>query len=77
MKTISKSQLKSRMLRIFRDLEKNGGELIVTDHGRAVLKVSPIGPIRPSVTETFADVRGRAIYHRDLLEPTAAEWSEI
>jgi antitoxin (DNA-binding transcriptional repressor) of toxin-antitoxin stability system len=41
MKTISKSKLKPQMLKIFREIELTGEELIVTDHGKAVLKISP------------------------------------
>ena len=40
--SISKSQLKARMLEIFRSLEASGEELIVTDHGKPVLKIVPI-----------------------------------
>ena len=40
MKNISKSQLKPRILNIFRQIEKTGEDYIVTDHGRPVLKIS-------------------------------------
>ncbi|MCS6971946.1 MAG: hypothetical protein NZL89_02890 [Leptospiraceae bacterium] len=39
---ISKAQLKARMLEIFRRLEREGNELIVTDRGRPVLRITPI-----------------------------------
>ena len=41
MKKISKSKLKPIMLKIFRNIEKTGEEVIVTDHGRPVLKIIP------------------------------------
>ena len=49
MNTISKSKLKAQMLRIFRELEEEGEELVVTDHGRPVLRIQPIGKKRPSM----------------------------
>ncbi len=72
---MSKSSLKARMLEYFREVERTGEELIVTDKDRPVLKVVPIAGKRPA-SEVFADVRGRVVYRADLLEPTEAEWSE-
>lgn len=37
--TISKTKLKTHMLRIFRELEENGDDLIVTDRDRPILRV--------------------------------------
>jgi len=48
------------MLEIFRELEATGGELIVTDHGRPVLKIMPIQP-KYSIEDLFGDVRGQVI----------------
>jgi antitoxin (DNA-binding transcriptional repressor) of toxin-antitoxin stability system len=42
MKTVSKGKLKARMLEFFREVERTGEPLIVTDHGREVLEVRPI-----------------------------------
>ena len=42
MTSISKSKLKANMLRIFRDIEESGEELIVTDHNRPVLRIQPL-----------------------------------
>jgi len=74
-KTISKSKLKAQMLKIFRDLEESGEELIVTDHSRPVLKVVPLQRKR-SPQKLFAPYRGRVKYHADILEPTTGEWPE-
>jgi hypothetical protein len=43
-KVISKSKFKPRSLEYFRDIEKNDEELIITDHGRPVLKIVPFKP---------------------------------
>lgn len=65
MNQISKSRLKARMLQVFRDLEEQGGELIVTDRGTPVLRVEPI---RQGLTvgDAFAGMRGQVVWHGDL-----------
>jgi prevent-host-death family protein len=75
MSTVSKSLLKAKMLEYFRQVEETGEELVVTDNGRAVVKVVPI-QTRSSAAELFADVRGRVLYHEDILAPTTDEWPE-
>lgn len=72
---MSKSALKARMLEYFRQVEQTGEELIVTDNNRAVLKVVPISTRVPA-SSVFADVRGRVVYHEDILAPTQEEWTE-
>ena len=57
---VSKSQLKAHMLECFREVEASGDDLIVTSHGKPVLKVSRLNP-RQSVAEVFGDVRGKAV----------------
>ena len=51
--TISKSKLKAKMLQIFREIEASGEELLVTDHGKPVLKVTPIKE-KETTDELFA-----------------------
>lgn len=75
MERVSKSALKARMLEYFRRVEETGEELVVTDNNEPVIRIVPIRKRRPA-SEVFADVRGRPVYHEDLLEPTTAEWSE-
>lgn len=71
---VSKSELKARMLEYFRALEKSGGELIVTDYGKEVLKIVPIKR-NQTVAEIFSDLRGKANISRDAaVEPTSDEW---
>ena len=76
MNTVSKSYLKAHMLRIFREVEKNGEELIVTDNNRPVLKISPVHR-ENSVEDVFSEVRGKVIYGEDIDTPTQEEWSEV
>jgi antitoxin (DNA-binding transcriptional repressor) of toxin-antitoxin stability system len=73
--TISKSRLKSHMLEVFRDLETNGGELVVTDRGKPVLRITPIGKKSPP-HEVFADYQGKLVWYEDPDTPTASEWEE-
>ena len=42
MKTVSKETLKAKMLEYFREVERTGEPLVVTDQGREVLEVRPI-----------------------------------
>jgi antitoxin (DNA-binding transcriptional repressor) of toxin-antitoxin stability system len=74
MKRISKSALKAKMLEHFRRVEETGEELIVTDNSEPVIRITAIRTRRPA-REVFADVRGRVVYHEDILNPTTEEWS--
>jgi antitoxin (DNA-binding transcriptional repressor) of toxin-antitoxin stability system len=74
--TISKSKLKAKMLEIFRNLEASGEELIVTDHGKPVLKIFPIKD-KTTVGELFGALQGKVSYHEDIDVPTLAEWDEV
>jgi prevent-host-death family protein len=75
MDPVSKSALKAKMLEYFRRVEETGEELIVTDNNQPTLKIVPIRRRVPAAV-MFADVRGKVVYHEDVLAPTTAEWSE-
>jgi prevent-host-death family protein len=75
MKTVSKSALKTKMLEYFREIEKTGEELVVTDHNRPVLKIVPIKP-KARISEIFGDYEGKVRYAEDIRTPTLDEWSE-
>jgi prevent-host-death family protein len=74
--TISKSKLKAKMLEIFRKIEADGEELIVTDHGKPVLRIVPIQE-KDSANQLFSGLQGQVIYHEDIDTPTMGEWSDI
>ncbi|MCK4763145.1 MAG: type II toxin-antitoxin system Phd/YefM family antitoxin [Candidatus Aminicenantes bacterium] len=74
--TVSKSQLKAKMLEYFRRVEQTGEELIVTNNRAPVLKVIPIGD-KKDVAEVFADMRGKVKYYDDILTPETDEWGEV
>jgi antitoxin (DNA-binding transcriptional repressor) of toxin-antitoxin stability system len=74
--TISKNKLKARMLEVFRQLEASGGELIVTDRNKPVLKIIPIKE-KYTVAELFGKYQCRLNYHEDINAPTISEWNEV
>lgn len=77
MKTISKNQLKAKMLAIFREVEKSGEELIVTDRNRPVLKIVPLMKKKKTFEEVFGPYRGKIKYTEPLEESTEDEWGDL
>lgn len=73
--TISKSELKANMLRVFREIEASGEDLIVTDRNRPALRIQPITRKR-TVEDVFGSVRGGVIFYEDINAPTIDEWPE-
>jgi antitoxin (DNA-binding transcriptional repressor) of toxin-antitoxin stability system len=73
---ISKSKLKARMLEIFRDLQENGGEIIVTERDKPVLRIIPYREKR-TVEELFGEYRGTFVFTEDPDTPTTDEWSDL
>ena len=75
MLTISKSKLKANMLRVFREIEASGEELIVTDRNRPVLRIQRIGS-KGSAQDVFGSIGGSVIYYEDINAPTIDEWKD-
>ena len=76
MQNISKSKLKSKLLELLRYVESEGEELIVTDRGKPVVKISRY--YNPATTdELFGQMRGKVKYSEDLTTPTTDEWGEL
>ncbi|MBW4646021.1 MAG: type II toxin-antitoxin system Phd/YefM family antitoxin [Goleter apudmare HA4340-LM2] len=73
MKSISKSKLKVQLLEFLRLVESEGEEIIVTDRGRPVVKISKYAQA-PSTEELFGRMRGKVKYFEDLTTPTTEEW---
>ena len=76
MSSISKSKLKDNMLRVFREIEETGRELIVTDRNRPVLRIQPIAR-KKTVEEVFGAIGGKVVYREDINTPTGEEWGEL
>lgn len=72
---ISKSKLKSQLLAILREVESEDTEIIVTDRGKPVVKISKYHQ-SPTTEELFQDVRGNIKYFEDPTTSTIEEWGE-
>lgn len=72
---VSKSELKRRMLEIFREIERTGKSVIVTDHRIPVLEVVPL---RTGATaeKLFGPYRARITVDDAALESTEDEWPD-
>lgn len=70
-RTISKSKFKPQALEYFRQIEKTGEELIITDHGKPVLKVLPYSG-KPS--EVLKTLRGSVLRYDGPTTPIGDEW---
>ena len=80
---VAKSKLKARMLEYFREVERTGEPLVVTDHGREVLEVRPLRR-NSTIREILAEYRsgsGRGceeIPTKEILEPVPTdEWEAL
>jgi prevent-host-death family protein len=54
---VSKGKLKAKMLEYFREVERTGEPLIVTDHGREVLEIRPVVKKGMTTAEVLAKLR--------------------
>ena len=70
---ISKSKLKSQLLAVLREIESEDEEVIVTDRGRPVAKITKYH-VSPTTEELFGDLRGRVQYFEDPTASTIEEW---
>jgi prevent-host-death family protein len=75
MKTVSKSKLKARALEYFREVERTGEELVLTDRGKPVLKIVPY---RGDPDEARRALRGTLIRYDEPTEPVGDEdWESL
>jgi antitoxin (DNA-binding transcriptional repressor) of toxin-antitoxin stability system len=74
---ISKGVLKAKMLEYFRDIERTGQDLIVTDNNKPVLRISSISQERKTAKEVFKKYRGKVKYKEDVNTPTSNEWEDL
>ena len=74
-KMISKSQFKPRALHYFREIEKTGQELIISDHGKPVLKIVPY---KENPEEALKALRNTVVKYEDPTAPVGLEdWEAI
>ncbi|MEW6682153.1 MAG: type II toxin-antitoxin system Phd/YefM family antitoxin [Nitrospirota bacterium] len=74
-RVVSKAQFKPRSLQYFREIEKSGKELIITDRGRPVLKIVPYS-VDPR--EALRPLHGSVVKYDRPLEPVGVEdWESL
>ncbi|MBW2430829.1 MAG: type II toxin-antitoxin system Phd/YefM family antitoxin [Deltaproteobacteria bacterium] len=74
-KMVSKSQFKPRALQYFREVEKTGKELIISDRGKPVLKIVPY---TENTEEALKALRNTVIRFEDPTEPVGLEdWEAL
>jgi antitoxin (DNA-binding transcriptional repressor) of toxin-antitoxin stability system len=72
---ISKSQFKPRALQYFREIEKTGKELIISDHGKPVLKIVPY---TENPAEALKALRDTVTKYDDPTEPVGmGDWEAL
>jgi prevent-host-death family protein len=72
---VSKSSFKAKALEYFREVETTGKELVITDHGKPVLKIVPYSH---DPAEALRALRGSVIRYMDPLEPVGQEdWEAL
>lgn len=74
-KMISKSQFKPHALKYFREVEKTGQEIIISDRGKPVLKIIPY---TENPEEALKALRDTVIKYDDPTEPVGLEdWEAL
>lgn len=74
-KMISKSQFKPRALQYFREIEKTGKELIISDRGKPVLKIVPYSD---NTEETLKALRNTVVKYDDPTKPVGLDdWEAL
>ena len=67
---VSKSKFKPRALEYFREVERSGREIIITDRGKPVLKIVPYSH---DPFEALKELRGSVIRYDDPTEPVGLD----
>ena len=67
---VSKASFKAKALEYLREVERTGKELVITDHGKPVLKIVPYSY---DSAEALRSLRGSVIRYVDPLEPVRLE----
>ena len=74
-RTISKSQFKPKALEHFRKIQESGQELVITEHGKPVLKIVPYVEDPEAALRAL---RGTVVAYRDPLEPVGEDdWEAL
>lgn len=72
---VSKSRFKARALEYFREVERTGEELIITDRGKPVLKLVPY---REDPTDALRALRDTVVRYEAPTEPVGErDWESL
>ncbi len=72
---IAKSKFKPKALHYFRMVEKTGKELIISDHGRPVVKIVPY---KDNTEETLRSLRNTVKSYSEPLQPVGTDdWDAL
>ena len=73
--SVSKSEFKPKALEYFRQIEKTGKDLIITDRGKPVLKITPYSQ---DPTELLKLLKNSVVKYEDPLDPVGLEdWEAL
>lgn len=72
---VSKSSFKPQALKYFRQIQKYGKELIITDHAKPVIKIIPFKKEQCVILE---ELRNSVIHYDDPFEPVGQnDWEAL
>lgn len=71
--TVSASQFKATCLELMDDIAETGAEIVVTKHGRPVVRV---GPAVASPTSPPGFLRGTVVRHGDIVSADPDAWEQ-
>ena len=73
--SVSKSEFKPKALEYFRQIEKTGKDLIITDRGKPVLKITRYSQDH---TESLKLLKNSVVKYEDPLDPVGLEdWEAL
>lgn len=74
MKTVSKSELKPKLLEYLREVEASGQPILVTDHGRPVIRID----VYADEEDTLHSLRGIVQRYDDPTGPVGeSDWESL
>ena len=75
MKRVAKSEFKPKAFEYFRIIESTGEEILITDHGRTVLKISKYSGSDDDILESL---KGTVTHYDEPMEPVSVEeWEAL
>ena len=75
MAPVSKSRFKARALHYFREVEKTGRPIVITDRGRPVARIVPYSE---NPEELLNELRHTVVRYSDPLQPVGADdWEAL